>query len=429
VRKIGTNLATTSKRRVASMTLFAFICALYITGFILVFLGADIGAVSQWGSSGRLSTILFGVSTFAFPVVGVLIATRRPDNPIGWLCLVVGLSWGLTIVTDGYSAYGLRGHPGSLPRPDLALAVSEFMWIPPIGLMGVFLVLLFPDGQPPSPRWRPVLYLGGAVILVGSIATLLLPGNYADSGFPNVTNPLGVQSLKPFLDLALVTIWLLPVCVLASAVGLVMRYRRSTGRERLQLRWLVTAVAAVAFVSLVVVETSLLLTSSGRLNSELPDAILVLQDLELFSFALIPIAIGFAILRYRLYDIDLVINRTLVYGSLTLILGGVYVAGVVGLGAVVRSLTVQGNNSLVIAASTLAVAAMFRPARRRIQGFIDRRFYRRKYDAARTLETFSARLREEVDLDSLARELVGVVRSTMQPAHVSLWLRSVEEGR
>jgi hypothetical protein len=193
--------------------------------------------------------------------------------------------------------------------------------------------------------------------------------------------------------------------------------------ERLQMKWLTSAAAVVAFIYLIGVLASL---NPGWDGPTTPGWMLFLQNATFASFALIPIAIGFAILRYRLYDIDLVINRTLVYGLLTALLAGVYVVVAVGLGAAVRSVAEQENNSIVIAASTLAVAALFGPARRRIQAFIDRSFYRRKYDAARSLEVFSARLREQVDLDSLSGELVGVVRDTMQPLHVSLWLRTPE---
>jgi hypothetical protein len=211
---------------------------------------------------------------------------------------------------------------------------------------------------------------------------------------------------------------LLLAATVASAVGLVLRLLRAAGDERQQLKWL--AFAAV-FLAIGFMFTAIGETFVGE--SKITDLGVII------AVPGIPVAIAIAVLKYHLYDVDLVINRTLVYGLLTAVLAAVYLGGVVGLGSLARSLSDQANNSLVIAASTLAVAALFRPARRRIQGFIDRRFYRRKYDAAQTLEAFSARLREEVDLDSLAGELVGVVRSTMQPAHVSLWLRAPEPER
>jgi hypothetical protein len=224
----------------------------------------------------------------------------------------------------------------------------------------------------------------------------------------------------------MVFIILIPLTIAASAVSLILRFRRSTGMERLQIKWLTSAAVAVAIIYLIAMLASL---NSDWGGATTPTWILFLQEASFASFALIPIAIGFAILRYRLYDIDLVINRTLVYGLLTALLLGVYVVLAVGLGAAVRSVAEQENNAIVIAASTLAVAALFRPARRRIQDFIDRRFYRQKYDAARTLDAFSMRLRNQVDLETLTGELLGVVRETMRPAHVSVWLRSREEAR
>jgi hypothetical protein len=354
----------------------------------------------------------------SFAIVGILILGRQPRNPIGWILMVIGLAWVVPLEPYGGFAYS-RGLPGG----TLFIALSGPTWVPPIGLMGTVLLLRFPDGNLPSPRWRKLEWLAVTAIFVTVVAILFGPRDLAEEGYAGLVNPLGIDALEPVLSALMVFILLIPITIAASAISLILRFRRSTGMERLQIKWLTSAAVAVAAIYLGAMLASLNTTWGGPTT---PTWMLFLQNASFASFALIPIAIGFAILRYRLYDIDLVINKTLVYGSLTALLAGIYIGGVVGLGALVRAVTDQRGNALVIAASTLAVAALFRPARQKIQEFIDRRFYRRKYDAARTLEDFSARLRDDVDLDSLAGELVGVVRDTMQPSHVSLWLRRPE---
>jgi hypothetical protein len=216
-------------------------------------------------------------------------------------------------------------------------------------------------------------------------------------------------------------ITLVPASIVGCATSLVQRFRRSRGSERLQLKWLATAAAVCAVLYVAAMLVSL---NQPWGTEETPFWIGVIQNAAFVSFVLIPVAIGFAILKYRLYDIDLIINRTLVYGALTAMLALVYVGGVVGVGGRLREVTGEERNNLVVAGSTLAVAALFHPARARIQSFIDRRFYRGKYDATQTLERFATRLRDEVDLETMQAELLGVVHQTMQPSHVSLWLRT-----
>jgi hypothetical protein len=361
----------------------------------------------------------FALIPASFAIVAILILGRQPRNRIGWILMAIGLAWVVPL-----ESYGGFAHSRGLPGGALFIALSGPTWVPPIGLMGTVLLLRFPNGNLPSPRWRKVEWLAVTAILVTVVAIMFGPEDLADVGYPGLANPLAIDdTLQPLLRASLVLILLIPITIGASAISLILRFRRSTGMERLQLKWLTSSAAAVAIIYLVAIVLSL---NSAWGGATTPTWMLILQNTSFASFALIPIGIGFAILRYRLYDIDLVINKTLVYGMLTALLAGIYIGGVVGLGALVRAVTGQRGNSLVIAASTLAVAALFRPARQSIQGFIDRRFYRRKYDAAHTLEAFSARLREQVDLDSLSGELVGVVRDTMQPSHVSLWLRRPE---
>lgn len=361
---------------------------------------------------------LFALIPASFAIVGILILGRQPRNRVGWILMVIGLAWVVPLEAYGGFAYS-RGLPGGA----LFIALSGPTWVPPIGLMGTILLLRFPNGNLPSPRWKKLEWLAVIAISVAVVAILFGPRDLVEEGYRGLANPLGIDALESLLSALLVFILLIPLTIAASAASLILRFRRSTGMERLQIKWLTSAAVAVAIIYLIAMLASL---NSDWGGATTPTWILFLQNASFASFALIPIAIGFAVLRYRLYDIDLVINKALVYGSLTALLAAIYVGGVVGLGALVRAIADPRGNSLVIAASTLAVAALFRPARQRIQEFIDRRFYRRKYDAARTLEVFSARLRDQVDLDSLSGELVGVVRETMQPAHVTLWLRKSE---
>ena len=356
----------------------------------------------------------------AFPLVGALIASKRPENPIGWICLAVGIFWMVSLISSSYGLYGLVVRPGSLPFPAAIGSLGEWMWAPAVGLLGIYLILLFPDGRLPSRRWRPLAWLSGAAILVVSVGSALTPGPM--EGLPGIRNPFGLEGHPWVVDAAQGVILLLPLCILASAVSLVLRFLRSRGEEREQIKWLAFAasILGLGFSSFVILGTIApdVLGGVDRLWENL------LEDAVTLSFAGIPMAVGIAILRYRLYNIDLLINRTLVYGALTATLALIYFGGVTATQVIFGALTGQQEQSqLAIVVSTLVIAALFNPLRRRIQSFIDRRFYRSKYDARKTLEAFSARLREETDLEALNAELVGVVRETMQPAHVSLWLR------
>jgi hypothetical protein len=361
---------------------------------------------------------LFPIAMLAFPVVGALIASRQPHNPIGWVMLAVGVVAGLDALSVFYIDYALSINPGSLPRPDIALALNAPLWVPLIGLMGTFVILLFPDGRLPSPRWRPWARLCAAALVLNFVGIMISPDAFV---YPGIRNPLVIDALRPFLDASWPVILLIPIGIVGCAVALIRRFRRSSGQQRLQLKWLAAATGTIATIYLTAMVPSVLLDSPWDGTGS--RWLVLLQNVAALSFVLIPVAAGIAILKYRLYDVDLIINRTLVYGALTAVLALVYVGGVVGLGGILRELTGQQDNNLAVAASTLAVAALFRPARGRIQGFIDRRFYRRKYDAAQTLESFSARLRDEVDLDELSADLLTAIKDTMQPAHASLWLR------
>ena len=404
-------------------SLAALCVVLFLAAVALHIATLPVRSPSSWGTGG-ISTPLWAIVPFLpFPMVGALIASRRPGNPIGWICLAAGITWMLGMVSGSYVLYGLRMvNPGSVPYPAAVGSLSEFL--PPTAiLLGTFLILLFPDGRLLSSRWRPVAWLCGAVIAINIVASIFVPGPLPEVG--NVRNPFGLEG-QPWLVNANEVIGLLfPLCLLISASSLLLRYLHAGEEVREQIKWLAFAASVVALgVSGAVIQGTLF--SSGASGSTDPLLGNLLEDAITLSFAGVPVAIGFAVMKYRLYDIDILINRTLVYGSLTIMLATVYLGGVTATQALFEMFTAQEDlPQLAIVASTLLIAALFNPLRRRVQSFIDRRFYRNKYDARKTLERFSARLRNETDLDGLSAELVTVVRETMQPEHVSVWLRPV----
>jgi hypothetical protein len=354
------------------------------------------------------------VTTVFFSTVGALIASRRPENPVGWLLCLYGLVITISHFIAQYAIYALLAQPNSLPAGEALVWIVS--WILPIIIgLQVFYILLFPNGRLPSRRWRPLAWLTVAFILVGVISFAFSPGALMGVLGP-IENPLGIEGFSNVYYKAIL-FTIAPLLTAAVALSVFMRLRRAVGVERQQIKWFAYAAAAnisastLAYIIPGVIDTPLWFERVGFV-------------LNIVSIPAIPIAIGIAILRYRLYDIDIIINRTLVYGSLTAMLALVYFGGVTVTQALLSTLTGQEKlPQLVIVASTLLIAALFTPLRRRIQSFIDRRFYRRKYDARKTLEAFSAQLRDESDLDALSNDLVGMVRETMQPAHDSLWLR------
>jgi hypothetical protein len=388
---------------VAAWGLWAFAAAGSGLGVALQLLG---------GRTADLQALFFVLAFSAYATVGAVVASRRPRNPIGWVFLGVGVLTAIGSLGESYSE-ATFSRPGPLsPAALLAAWTQIWYWYPLLATSTFLPLLLFPSGLP-SRRWRPVLWL--FVVSATSVTVLSALSSTLEAAGRTVPNPIGISgaTASDIEDSFLFSVFgiLLTALMAAAVVSLVLRFRRSRGAERQQLKWFVysavlVGVSLVASITIPAYERS---AASG----------LVLG----FAIWLIPISCGIAIMKYRLYDIDRIINRTLVYGVLTLLLAGVYVGVVVGVG------TLVGQSTLLVAASTLLVAALFRPARRRVQELIDRRFYRGKYDAARTLEAFSARLREEVDIDSLTRDLVGVVRDTMRPSHTSLWLRSSEAPR
>jgi hypothetical protein len=339
--------------------------------------------------------------------VGAVLASRRPAHPVGWLLMALGVSLTASGPATGYANLGLLARPGSRPGADYAALYHSVSVLLVAASLG-FVLLLTPTGSLPSPRWRWWARAAAAASALSLLVTVPLP---FESPYASATNPLTVDALAGPLRVVSDVTWILAgLAVPVGAGSLVGRFRRARGVERQQLRWLAFAAGLTVVMALVLA------------------ALAPTADPVLLGWAtagcvtLLPLATGAAILRYRLYDLDRIISRTLAYGLLTLLLGGSYALVVVGLGQLLGR-----DSSLVVAAATLAVAAVFQPARRRVQAVVDRRFNRRRHDATRIVEEFAARLRDQVDLDTLTAELLGVVDQTMQPTQASLWLRSPQE--
>jgi hypothetical protein len=361
-----------------------------------------------WSQEGPAPYVVAAVSA---ATVGAVLASRRPSHPVGWLLLGLGLSMQVHGVAQEYVAYGLVGRPGALPAASYLIGFSHgtvVLWLS----CASFVLLLTPTGKLSSPRWRWWARLTAAAALVFLLGSVI-DSQPLSSQYPTIGNPLAVGAVAGLVEVVL-PVALVVVClgVLVAAGSLVVRFRRALGTERQQLRWVALAAGLAPL--------AVLGTAAGLVVGSW---VVVGWALGLY-LALPVLATGAAILRYRLYDIDRIISRTLAYGLLTVLLGGAYAGVVLGLGQFLGR-----ESSLVVAGATLAVAALFQPARRRIQQLVDRRFNRRKYNAAQTIEAFSARLRDEVDLDTLSAEVLAVVDQTMQPTTASLWLRQSVKAR
>jgi hypothetical protein len=344
-----------------------------------------------------------GVFILACSVIGFLIISRRPGNIIGWIYALVAL---VLAASELPASYAGRSLPGSL----WVALLPNLLWLAVVPVGVTLLMLLFPTSQLPSPRWRPVVWASVVATVVVVVATALTPGPV--EYLPGVQNPLGLESADPVLEIILQAGFLVVVAgILAAAGSLIVRWRRARGIERQQMKWLAYAAAMLVVAQL----------GSGFL----PRPIFLVANYTVFL--LFPTATGIAVMRYRLYEIDRLINRTLVYGVLTAILGLGYTGVALVLGQAFGGVG-RDPPSWAVAGATLAVAALFQPARRRIQNLVDRRFNRRRYNAAKTIEAFTTRLRDELDLDTLTPELLAVVDQTMEPTRISLWLRPSQNG-
>jgi len=383
---------------------FAATAAMAVATAVYAFIdhGTRLPAAEGTSVSGP-GELMFSVMMVAFSALGTLLATRRPHNPIGWILSLASLALAVTGWARAWYVHAEYAAPGSQPAPDALLWFANWIFVWGFFPLVTALLLLFPDGRLPSRRWWPVAALIALALTCLTIGFAFEPG--ALDSYGRAQNPLAVGGppgeVVMFLQVVGYPVFLF--AAIGSVAALVTRFRRSRGVERQQLKWMCAA-AAFAVVAWFV---NGVLDQAFGINSAFFLPIVLLT---------IPVAATVAILRYRLYDLGRIVNRTLVYVALSATLAATYLGLVLLL-----SLTV-GESNLAIAVSTLAVAALFRPARARIQAVVDRRFYRRRYDAARTLEAFGAHLRDEIELESLAASLRGVVHDTVQPAHVTLWL-------
>lgn len=408
-------MSTTWQGRLASLAFVVTIVLIVAGDALQVLIAHELGESLYSTADGALP---FSVVFATFPVVGFLLIRRQPTNAIGWLLLCIGLCWAVRgALFDGYVRWALTVHSGPLPGTGLVGALSFALWVPAISLIGTFPILLFPDGTPPSPRWRP-LARASAVITIGLfLVTVVAPGPVQQAPVDDLRNPLAIEALRPVAPALEAAVMLLPLCIIGCAAGLVVRFRRSSGVERLQLKWLAAAGSFVAggYLLLMLGGAYGQLTQAGPAPHWLDQA----SSAHFLSFALIPAAIGVAVLKHGLYEIDRLISRTVGYAVVT----GALVVTYVLLVTLVSRLTPSGS-SIGVAASTLAVAALFQPLRRRVQAGVDRRFDRARYDAEDTVLQFSRRLRDEVDLEAVRADLLTVVQTTVQPAAVGIWLRS-----
>ena len=408
-----------TKRRVRWLAGALWALSLASTIAATSFLVLDWSARRAAQPTSSIVDALFNVMPLAFSTLGALIASRQHKNPIGWIFCIIGLNFAVVGVADAYVVHTLYAVPGSLPAAAFLAWFSVWMGGPTSLIPFVLLFLLFPNGRLLSPRWRMLAWFLILLCVALLVQAIVQPGPLLQ--YPSVDNPFGIAALGHVAERVEGTATLLLLASgLAAALSMILRFRRSTGVERQQLKWFVSANALLATV----------MASGPLFWLELIPGIGPLWPVVAFlAFISIPIASTIAIFRYRLYNIDVIIRRTLIYGALTATLVLVYFGSVVVLQQFLRAVTGQGNNQVAVIASTLAIYGLFQPLRWRVQRVIDRRFYRRKYDAARILQAYSAKLRDEVDLKRLTDDLLAVVEETMQPAHVSLWRRDVPPRR
>jgi hypothetical protein len=393
------------------MTLALLLLALALTlifdvaGAIFALLGLPVSMrFADWGFPGFNAVIGLAAVLCGWPI-----ARTRPRNPIGWLLVGIGLLSAAQFAAHYYATLGLVAAPGSVPGASVGAWLEGWLWVPTVGSAAVLMPIVFPTGRPLTPRWWPLVWVALAGTVVATLGFLLEPELTRAQAGPN---PF-FAGTDPALSGAIIGLGMLTLVgsMLLGAISLVLRFRRSHGIERQQLKWLALAVAAAA-VAFGIYACLLVLT--GRVDNPL-------TPLVALSFVGVVAAVSIAILRHRLLDIDLLINRALVYAGVTVVLGAVYVGAVLVLQQLLTSFTEQ--QGLVVAGSTLLVAALFAPVRRRMQRAVDRRFYRSRYDAERVVQAFAMTVRDEVDLPSLTDELASVADRTVRPTRSRVWLR------
>ena len=392
--------------------------ALWAVSLALVAL--SLATARSGGPEDPGSAIVEGLAVVSLVTTGAFLVSRLPRHRIGWLLLLGGMVLAASGATSGLADYGLAVHPGSVPGATWFAWVSEWTWAPEIACLFVLLPAFYPSGRLVSPRWRAVVGIGASLVLVGGVASALSP--WVPDPFP-VGNPLAVGgtagNVMSFLNNVVGTVLVVSGGVLAVA-SLLVRYRRGSGIERAQLKWFAAVATVTGVAALGSIATNSPSSATGPTGA-LGTVSAVFNVLIYVGLALLPLAIGIAVLRYRLYEIDRLISRTLAYGLVTLALLAVFGGAILLLSALLSPLT--GGNTLAVAGSTVLVAALFQPVRRRVQGLVDRRFNRRRYDAQAAVAAFTERLRDEVDLDTLQGSLLTIVEATLEPTTASLWLR------
>jgi len=395
--------------RVIAWAIWAIAIALAAVGLALLAASFDVGLPDSWGFRGFTAT--FAVT---FGTIGALIVASR-RNLIGWLLLVAGLLSGIQSFAEEYAIYGIVARPGSLPAAVVLGWVNSWIWVIIVALVGIFVPLLFPNGHFLSARWRAagIAAIAASMFLVTALALSEGPLNNA----PFVTNPFGVSGFKA-LDVStgnpepafFIGYGGMIACAVAAIASVVARFRAARGVERQQIKFLAFGggILAAGFLA------GGGLQGQGKIG----------QLFFIAAMQVVPVSVAVAVLRYRLYDIDLLINRAIVYGATTAAIGVAFFAGIIVLQAALRPVT--GGSELAVAASTLICFGLFQPVRRRVQSAVDRRFYRSRYDASRTLDLFISRLAGQVDIDAVGAELANAVIATVRPTHVSLWLRKPE---
>ena len=408
-------------KRALAWTIFAIdIASLLVAGwFAWVTRNAALASGGGWSGSGFLAGLLFALSLLPFPIVGLLIALRQPENAIGWLLLAIGFTWFFGEALTGYGTYGVA--MSRLPADTWTLAFTDMLWVPPIGLMGTFTLLLFPDGHLPSPRWRWFAWVCAVVLVVSCVGILVGASTMADSGFPNLANPFAIPSLE-FLQVSLV---LFPFCILGSAGSLVVRYRRSRGTERDQLKLLAFAAATVAASYLVI-----MLLSIGSTSSNTPGWLGVAQTLVIFSFSLIPLAIGVAILRHGLYEIDLIIRKTVRYAVLVALLVAILVGALLIVGALaVGSGGGLRENPTALVAIGAAIGLAFSPLRRLTARIADRLVFGDRSNPYEVLSEFSGRVGDAYAAEDVLPRMAQVLGMGIGAQSAAVWLVSSGELR
>ena len=402
------NMTETSARRLT--------WAVFAATVVMYAVGAAVGAATH--TLGGVVDVAFAVMMFVFPLVGIMICTRQPRNRIGWILLAIGVVWGVGVLLQSYGQWGHVEEAGALVGWDVALALGSNLWVPAVGLMGTFLILLFPDGHLPTPRWAPVAWFCAVMLVVAYVAATITPGKLEVPG-PEVSNPLGVEALRPYPALLLAPYWLLPVCFALCAVALVLRFRLSRGVERLQLKWLALAATVLAVAYLVSIVGSAPFTFSGGRE---PGWALLLENVSIVCFGLVPVAIGVAVLRHRLFEIDVVISKAVVVGALAVFITVVYVGIVVLLGAALPRVVARDNLALSIVA-TAVVAVAFEPVRVRVQRYANRLVYGARATPYEVLSDFASRMRGSAAWGEVLPQMARTVGQGVGAVRAEVWLK------